>query len=209
MKTFLAIAGLVAFQVVSAQTVKLQDFNIITVGSEIRLDMVKGTENKLVYNGDETFEINYSNGGVAFDGEGSATLFYKSDIEALTVGSDAEVKADDLKSRALQLTVGSDSKVSINLNVQDLQVTAGSDSHVSLTGKANSMRATIGSDGKFSAEGLKAADVSINLGSDADGTMNATGIVNATVGSDASLKVYGKPKKVNEVKGSDSTIKVM
>lgn len=211
MKTIFAITALISLQFASAQkTVKLEDFKSITVGSEIKIDMVKGNENKLVFNGGEAFDVQYNNGGVAFEGEGSATLYFKNELESITIGSDAEVSGkDEIKGKHFNLTAGSDSEVALNLNVQELHVTAGSDSKVSLSGKAGSMRATVGSDGAYHTEELKVGDVTVNLGSDAEGTVYSNGIVNANVGSDGSLKVYGKPKKVNEIKGSDASIKVM
>lgn len=211
MKTILVMAALVSLQFAAAQkTMKLEDFKSITLASDIKLELVKSNENKVVYNGDENFDVKYNNGALAFEGEGNATLYYKNELESITVGSDAEISGkDEIKGNHFNLTAGSDSEVHLSLNVENLHVTAGSDSKVSLSGKAGSMSATIGSDGEYHSEDLKVGDASINLGSDAEGTMNASGIVNANVASDSSLTVYGKPKKINEIKGSDATIKVM
>ena len=170
--------------------------------------MVKSSENKVVFSDPETFEISYNDEDLTFEGgEGNATFYYKSEFARFTIGSDAEVTGkDEIKGKSLQLMAGSDSKVSLKFNVEELQVTAGSDSKIFLSGKTNKMSATIGSDCQFSAKDLSAEDVSINLGSDAQGTMRATGIVNAAVGSDASLAIHGNPKKVNEVKSDDAKI---
>ena len=211
MKTILVMAALVSLQFAAAQKMmKLEDFKSITLASDMKLELVKSNENKVVYNGGENFDVKYNNGSLAFEGEGNATLYYKNELESITIGSDAEISGkDEIKGKHFNLTAGSDSEVHLSLNVENLHVTAGSDSKVSLSGKAGSMSATVGSDGEYRSEDLKVGDANINLGSDAEGTMNASGVVNANVASDSSLTVYGKPKKVNEIKGSDATIKVM
>ncbi len=212
MRVFLAIAALVSFQFAAAQkTIELEPFKRITIGSDIKLDMVKSNQNKLVFNDEETFEVEYNNDdNLVLNGEGNATLYYKDDIESITLGSDATLKGkDEIKGKNFQLTAGSDSEVVLNVNVKELQVTAGSDSNVLINGKAKTMVATIGSDGEYNTEKLNVEDVTINMGSDAKGTITATGILTATVASDGSLKVYGKPKTVNEVKGGDAEVTIV
>ncbi len=211
MKVLLAFTALAAFNIAAAQkTIELKDFKSITVGSDIKLDIVKGTKNKIVISDDEDFEVENNNGNLSLKGDGNATLYYNNELESMTIGSDTEVNgSDEIKGKAFHLTAGSDSEIALNLNVQELQVTAGSDSEVSLTGKTKIMRATIGSDSRFSAQDLTAGNASINLGSDAEGSVNAKDTVEATVASDSSLKIYGNPKKVNEVKASDAQIVVV
>jgi opacity protein-like surface antigen len=211
MKTFLAIAALAACQLAAAQkTQEFKELKKITIGSDIQLDLVKGSENKLVVDNEDAFEVRYDAGSLVLNGDGHATLYYKAELESLTVGSDTKVKGtDELKGKTLQITAGTDSNITLDLNVQDLQITVGSDAQVSLTGKAGKMTATIGSDGKFNAEGLDTGDASVNLGSDAEGNINAKGTVNATVASDANLTIHGNPEKVNEVKGSDAEINIV
>lgn len=211
MKVIVIVAALAFSQFAAAQkTHSLDGLKRITIGSDIELTLVKGNESKVVVSDDEEFEVDYKNGGLALQGDGSATLYYKDDLESMVIGSDSEVKGtDEIKAKSFRLTAGSDSDIALNLNVQDLHVTAGSDSQITLSGKAGVLTATIGSDAQFSAEGLKAGDANINLGSDGEGIINAKGTVSATVASDASLTIHGNPAKVNESKGSDAEINIV
>lgn len=211
MKVIVVVAALAFSQFAAAQkTHNLDGLKRITIGSDIELTLVKANESKIVVSNDEEFEVDYKNGGLALQGDGNATLYYKDDLESMVIGSDSEVKGtDEIKSKSLRVTTGSDTQIALNLNVQDLHVTAGSDSQITLTGKAGVLTATIGSVAQFTAEGLKAGDATVNLGSDAQGSINAKGTVSATVASDASLTIHGNPVKVNESKGSDAEINIV
>jgi len=90
-----------------------------------------------------------------------------------------------------------------------LLTSAASDANVTLTGKAVEHDAAIASDAELKAEHLITENTNIVVSSDGAATITANGIVNATVSSDGSLKIYGKPKKVNEVKSADAEITVM
>lgn len=209
MKSFLAIAALVIFQFADAQkTIELEPFKRITIGSDIKLDLVKSNDDKLVFNSEETFEVEYNNDdNLVLNGEGNATLYYKNDIESITLGSDAILTCkDEINGKNLQLTAGADSKATLSVNLQELQITAGSDAKVVINGKAKRMSATIGSDADYNSEKLNVEDVTINIGSDGKGTITATGMLTTAVGSDGYLKVYGKPKKVSQIKDSNAKI---
>lgn len=210
MKTLLAIVALAACQFATAQkTQDLKGLKRITVGSDMTLKLVKGSEDKVVYEGEE-INVDFKDGSLQIDGDGSATVYYRSELESITAGSDAHVAGnDEITGKSFTLTAGSDSQVSLNLNVKELQVTAGSDSEVALKGKAGRVSATIGSDGEFHSEKLSSGDFNMNLGSDAQGIINAKGTVNAVVASDAQLTIHGSPKKVNETKSTDAEITVV
>jgi Putative auto-transporter adhesin, head GIN domain len=209
MKTFLAIAVLAACQFATAQkTQELKDLKRITVGSDMKLTLVKGTENKLVFEGnEEETDVDYKDGSLQINGGGNATVYYKNELESITAGSDAHVTgSDEIKGRSFTLTAGSDSEVQLNLNVKDLTVAAGSDASITLRGKADKTQVAAGSDAQFNGKGLSVADANVTLGSDAEGSITAKGTVNATVTSDAQLTIYGNPKKVNESKSGDAEI---
>ncbi|MEL1246047.1 DUF2807 domain-containing protein [Flavobacterium sp. DGU11] len=211
MKTLFAIAALAACQLTLAQkTQDLKDLKRITLGSDMTLNLVKGSENKIVYN-DEEIDVDFSNGSLQINGDGSVTVYYKNELESITAGSDAHVSgSDEINGKSFTLTAGSDSNIDLNLNVKDLTVAAGSDAQVTLSGKADKATVAAGSDAEFNGKELSVkGDADVTLGSDAEGRITAKGTVNAVVTSDAQLTIYGGPKKVNETKSGDAEIIVM
>lgn len=212
MKALYVCVALVAFQLASAQkTQELKDFKSVAVKGDIELKLVKSNENKVVYESEDEdgIEISQDNNDLALGGEGTVTLYYKNDLEAIAAGADTQVSGDDeIKGKSFNLAAAADSEIHLKLNVQSLKVAAASDAEVTLNGKTGELNVTIGSDAQLQAQDLKAENATVTIGSDGEAVIYATGIVNATVGSDAQLTIYGKPKKVNEVKGSDSEITI-
>ncbi len=209
MKTLFAIAAVAVCQLAAAQ--KTQDFKElkrIAVGGDLQVNMVKDSQNKLVFSDEsEMGEIRYENGTLHIEGDGTATLYYKDGLESLTVGSDVKLAAnDEIKAKTFTLNTGSDSQISINFNVADLRVTAGSDAQIKLRGSSANVKFTLGSDVQLDAQDLSSQDVTVTMASDAQVSITAKGMVNAVVGSDGHLTIYGNPKNVRETKGSDAKI---
>lgn len=213
MKTLLSIAALAAFNLATAQNITgLKDFNNLTVGADLNVTLVKSNVNKLVVSGDsKELQIQNEGGSLVLGGEaGAITVYYKSALENIVAGSDAVVTAtDEIKSLTLSVTAGSDAKVSLNVNVKNLSTAAGSDAKVTLSGSAGNHAAAYASDAKLNAKELATDDTDIVMSSDASGDISAKGNVNATVSSDASLHIYGNPKNVAQVVGSDARIVVV
>jgi Putative auto-transporter adhesin, head GIN domain len=214
MKTLLAIATMAAFNLAGAQnTTALKDFKTLTVGADLNITLVRANENKLVVSGNEENELQVSNEGgnlVLGGNSGAVTLYYKGVIENIVAGSDAVITAtDEMTGTTLTVTAGSDAKVDLKVNVQSLNTAAGSDAHVTLNGKAGKHTAAYASDAQLNAKELATDNTDIVMSSDASGYITAKNNVNATVSSDASLTIYGNPKNVKEVKGSDAEIVVV
>lgn len=93
--------------------------------------------------------------------------------------------------------------------MKNLNIAAGSDSQVSINGKTQVLVAAVASDGQFDVKELNTEDARIVLASDAQATITAKGIVDATVASDGQLTIYGNPKKVNKVEAADAQITVV
>ncbi|MFP9097524.1 GIN domain-containing protein [Flavobacterium sp. RHBU_24] len=213
MKTLLAFAALAAFNLASAQkTTVLNEFKELTVGADLHVTLVKSNENKLVAMYEEE-ELHVQNNGdnLVLDGEaGTITVYYNGALESIVAGSDAVITTtDEIKSATLTVTAGSDARVTLTVNVKNLNTAAGSDAQVTLSGKADNHAATYASDAQLNAKELTTHNTDIVMSSDASGDITVKGNVNATVSSDASLKIYGNPKKVNQVTGSDARVVVV
>lgn len=214
MKTLLAITALAAFNLAAAQkTTALNDFKRLTVGADLHVKLVKSNENKLVTEGAEEGELEIDNerGRLTINGDaGQITLYYKDAPESITAASDAEVYGnDEIKTAQLSITAASDAKVDLRVNVQRLSTTANSDAQVSLTGKASEHQVALSSDARLHGQDLLTENTNIVMSSDASADITANGNVKATVSSDGSLKIYGNPKHVDQVKGSDASIVVV
>lgn len=215
MKTTLVIAALAFINLAAAQkTRELKEFKTLTVGSDVHVTLIKSNQNKLVINrnSDDEPEIANEGNSLAIKGGDDAeiTVYFTADLENITAASDAKITCkDEIKTTSLTITVASDAEMEIKVNVKKLSTAANSDAIVTISGKAGEHTATYSSDAQLNAEKLLTDTTSIVMSSDASAEINAKDIVNATVSSDASLKIYGNPKKVNQVKGSDAEIVVI
>ncbi|MES2487876.1 MAG: DUF2807 domain-containing protein [Bacteroidota bacterium] len=212
MKTLFTLAVLALSPLCIAQkTVDLKDFKNVAAGSDTHVTLIKSNENKVVFIGDEEeMEVSNEGGNLTLGGEGTYTVYYKGTLEAIAAGSDSKVMSnDEIKGKDFSLAAGSDSEVELKINVTTLHTAASSDAQVTLTGKAKKHEAAISSDAKLDAEGLDTEDTDITVASDAEAVITAKGTVNAVANSDGELKIYGKPKKVNETKSGDGEITVV
>lgn len=214
MKTFLTITALAAISLATAQkTTQLKEFKSVTIGADLKVTLVKSTENKLVTNNyeDDELQVEVKNGTLILNGDANnITIYYKNALENIVAAADAQITGtDEIKTPSLSVTAASDAKVSLNINVKNLSTAANSDAVVTLTGTATDHHASFASDAVFKGQDLITENTSISLSSDASGVITARGSVNAVVSSDGSLKIYGNPKKVTETKGSDAHIEVV
>ena len=211
MKTLYVVAALAAGSLGFAQqTVSLENFKSVSIAPDMELTLVKSKENKLVIEGtdDQEIDIEQEKGNLTLKGEGRATLYYKGELENIAVGADGKVYSDDeITGASFSIAAGSDSKITLKLNVKKLHIAAGSDAQITLTGKAGDHNVTLASDAKLNAEELSTLNTSIVLASDAQATITTTGNLSATVGSDGELEIHGNPKNVKETKGSDAEIR--
>ena len=215
MKTFLAITALVTFQLAAGQkTIELKDFNSLSVGSDTKITMVKSSQNKLVINGSDDDDLSIVNEGGFLKLNGGEdleiTLYYKDGLESISADADAEVRGkDEIKAKELSITASADAKIELVLNVKKLNTTISSDAMVTLTGKAENHNAVVSSDADLKGEYLQTENTTILLSSDGTAAILVKGIVDANVSTDALLKVYGNPKKVNEITSTDGHIKIV
>lgn len=214
MKTLFAIAALATVSLAAAQkTTELKDFKSLTVGADLKVTLVKSSQNKIVAGnaGDDELEIKIEGGSLTLNGDArDVTVYYKDVLESITAASDAHITGtDEIKAASLSITAASDAVVSLKVNVKNLSTAANSDAVVTLSGTATDHQASFASDAVFNGQELVTENTSIALSSDASGVITARGNVKAVVSSDGSLKIYGNPKKVSETKGSDARIVVV
>lgn len=212
MKTLFTLAVLAAAQFASAQkTVELKEFKTLSVSGDVTLTLVKSSENKaVIHSGEDELQVQDGGNSLAINGDGTLTVYYTAAIESISAGADTNVSGkDEIKGKDFNLAAAADSRVTLNLNVKNLNVAAGADSQVHINGNAQVLIAAVASDGKFDVKDLAAEDVRIALASDAQATITAKGIVDATVASDGQLTIYGNPKKLNKVEANDAKITVV
>lgn len=215
MKTTLLFAAFAVVNLAAAQkTTQLKEFKSLTIGSDVHVTLVKSNQNKLVVEKvrDEEPKIDNEGNSLSIKGGENAkiTVYYTGALENITAASDAKIYCkDEIKVPSLTITAASDAVVELNVNLKKLSTAANSDAKITLTGKAEDHTATYASDAQLNARTLVTENTSIVMSADASAEISAKGIVNATVASDASLKIYGNPKKVNEVKSSDAVIEVV
>jgi hypothetical protein len=211
MKSLYVLTALAAFNFVSAQkTISLDNFKGIDIGEDMKVILVKSNENKLVTTneGEDEVKVSNHNGLLVLNGyDSEVTLYYKGILETIIVDEDATLSGnDEIKTKELKLVVGDDAVVDLNVNVQQLATVIKDDAVLTLNGKAANHSADVKDDAVLKGANLMTVNTTINLSADAVASITVSGMVSAVAGSDSSLKISGKPKKVNKSVGEDASV---
>jgi len=211
MKSLYLLTALASFNLVAAQkTISLEEFKGINIGEDMKVTLVKSTDNKLITtNGDDDeVKVSNENGILLLNGDDSeVTLYYKGNLETIIVGEDATLSGnDEIKTKELKLVIGDDAVVHLNVNVQKLITVAKDDAVLTLNGKATDHIADIKDDAVLKGTDLVTVNTTIKLSADAAAGITVTNTVNAVAGADSSLKISGNPKKVIKSVGDDASV---
>lgn len=88
MKTLFTLAILAAAQFASAQkTVELKEFKSLSISGDVRLTLVKGSENKaVIQSGEDELQVQDGGNSLAINGHGTLTVYYTDALENILQG---------------------------------------------------------------------------------------------------------------------------
>lgn len=194
------------------------DFNKVTSFDQIEVLLIPSDENKVVLDGSgsEDVEIVNKNGELKIrmrlskmlSGDNiSATVYYKN-IDAVEANEGSRISSEaTFKSITFDIIAKEGSQIKIKINVDRLTVRVANGSTISISGTAKNQDVLINSGGIYEAERLKTSQTIITANAGGDADVYATDLVDAKVRAGGDIRIYGKPKQINQKIVAGGTIK--
>jgi hypothetical protein len=198
---------------------KVGDFAKVTAFDKIDVNLIAGSENKVVLTGVNSNEVEIVNNNgelkirmpfikMLTGYSVSATVYYQN-LQAVEANEGSRITSKDSIS-ALNFDIickeGSDIKLS-NLQAELLKIRVSQGSIVTIIGAVKNQDILSNSGGKYDGQDCKTQQtfVTVNAGGIAD--VNASDLVDAKTRAGGEITIYGKPKQIIEKSVAGGTIK--
>ena len=194
------------------------DFNKITAFDQIDVILIQSNENKVVLNGSGSNEVELvnKNGELKIrmpftkllSGDNiSATVYFKK-IDAVEANEGSHIASDDVfKTTSFDIKAKEGAQVKLKLNVARLTARVGNGSTVTVSGTAKNQDVLVNSGGIYEAERLETNQTIITANAGGDADVYATDLVDAKVRAGGDIRIFGKPKQINQKIIAGGTIK--
>lgn len=194
------------------------DFNKVTSFDQIEVLLIPSDENKVVIDGSgsEDVEIVNKNGELKIrmrltkmlSGDNiSATVYYKN-IDAIEANEGSRISSEaTFEATTFDIKAKEGSQIKIKINVDRLTARIGNGSTVTVSGTAANQDVLINSGGIYEAEKLETNQTIITANAGGDADVYATDLVDAKVRAGGDIRIFGKPKQINQKIIAGGTIK--
>lgn len=210
---------LLVSSVAFSQTEKsVGDFNKVTSFDQIEVLLVPSDENKVVLDGSgsEDVEVVNKNGELKIrmrltkmlSGDNiSATVYYKN-IDAVEANEGSRISSEaTFDATTFDIIAKEGSQIKIKVNVDRLTARVANGSTISISGTADNQDVLVNSGGIYEAERLKTSQTVITSNAGGDADVYATDLVDAKVRAGGDIRIFGKPKQINQKIVAGGTIK--
>jgi hypothetical protein len=194
------------------------DFNKVTSFDQIEVLLIPSDENKVVLNGSGSEDVEIVNKNAELkirmrltkmlSGDNiSVTVYYKK-IDAVEANEGSRISSEaTFKSTSFDIIAKEGSQIKIKINVDRLTVRVANGSTISISGTTKNQDVLIYSGGIYEAERLKTSQTIITTNAGGDADVYATDLVDAKVRAGGDIRIFGKPKQVNQKIIAGGTIK--
>jgi len=197
---------------------KVGDFNKVTAFDQIDVNLIASSENKVILTGANSQEVELvnKNGELkirmpltkTMQGDDvSATVYYKK-LDAVEANEGSRISSKDEIS-AINFDIickeGSEIKLT-NLQADRLAVRVTQGSIVTIQGTVKNQDILSNSGGKYDGQDCKTQQTVVTVNAGGMAHVYATDLVDAKTRAGGEIKIYGKPKQINEKKIAGGTI---
>lgn len=194
------------------------DFNKVTSFDKIDVILIASDENKVVVDGSgsDDVEIVNKNGELKIrmrltkmlSGDNvSATVYYKN-IDAVEANEGSRIASDEtFEATTFDIIAKEGSEIKIKIDVDRLTIRTANGSTVTISGKAKNQEVIVNSGGIYEAEKLLTNQTVITANAGGDADIYATDLVDAKVRAGGDIRIFGKPKQINQKIVAGGTIK--
>ncbi|WP_298397509.1 head GIN domain-containing protein [Flavobacterium sp.] len=194
------------------------DFNKVTSFDKIEVLLIPSSENKVVLDGSgsEDVEIVNKNGELKIrmrltkmlSGDNiSATVYFKK-IDAIEANEGSRISSDaTFKATTFDIIAKEGAQIKLKIDVNKLTARVANGSTITLFGISQNQDVIVNSGGIYEAEKLETKQTVITANAGGNAEVFATDLVDAKVRAGGDIRIFGKPKQINQKIVAGGTIK--
>lgn len=189
---------------------RLGDFTKVTTFDQIDLQLIKGTENKIIIKGSgaNDVEVINKNGELKIrmpfskllQGDNiSATLYY-TNLKALEANEGSRIaSSESIISHGFEIILKEGAQMKLNsVEFSDLNVRLGNGSILEISGTARVTDVLVNSGAKYEAKNLTTLNTTITANAGGEAKVNVLDYIDAKVRAGGNILIYGSPKEINQ-----------
>ena len=218
MKKIAFIVALCSAMAFAQTEKKVGDFNKVTSFDKIDVTLIASNENKVILNGSNSQEVELvnKNGELKIrmpftkilQGDAISVTVYFKKIDAVEANEGSRIATkDEIKAINFDIICKEGSEVKLpNLQASRLQVKVSHGSIVTVLGTVRNQDILSNSGGKYDGQDCITEQTVVTVNAGGIAHVYATELVDAKTRAGGEIKIYGKPKQINEKKIAGGTI---
>ncbi|MCQ0112826.1 head GIN domain-containing protein [Zhouia amylolytica] len=191
---------------------ELGEFSEIKAFDGISVNLVKSDENKAIVTGDDVHKVVFVNNGgklkirmeidKVFSGfETFVEVHYKGRIETVDVNENAFVTSKHLiKQETLELKAQEGGEIDLKLEVLRLNVKSITGGIIEASGTAKNQVVRINTGGQYEGDRLQTEQTDVDVNAGGTAYVKASELVEAKVRAGGTIRIFGKPKVIDQQK---------
>ena len=217
--TFLTFIACSIFLISNAQTEKkVGDFTKVSSFDKIDVQLIPSNENKVILQGKDADQVELVNkngelkirmpfGKLLKGDDISATVYYKK-LDAVEANEGSRIASkEEIKAINFDIICKEGSEIKLlNLQASRLQVRTSAGSIVTIKGSVKNQDILSNSGGKYDGQDCVTEQTVVTVNAGGIAHVNATDLVDAKTRAGGEIRIYGKPKQINEKKIAGGTI---
>jgi len=206
---FMAIMTMSAQEKISKN---IGDFSDLKVFDGISVNLIKSDENKAVISGEDADKVAIvNNNGTLkirmeinkiFSGHKTfVEVYYKRPIDVIDANENAFISSSEpIKQVDIELKTQEGGEIDVTLEVQKLSVKAVTGGQIETKGTAVNQEISINTGGQYEGDALKTQQTTVSVNAGGTAYVNASEYVDAKVKAGGTVRIYGKPKVIDQQK---------
>jgi hypothetical protein len=197
---------------------KVGDFTKVSSFDKIDVQLIPSNENKVILQGKDADQVELVNkngelkirmpfGKLLKGDDISATVYYKK-LDAVEANEGSRIASkEEIKAINFDIICKEGSEIKLlNLQASRLQVRTSAGSIVTIKGSVKNQDILSNSGGKYDGQDCVTEQTVVTVNAGGIAHVNATDLVDAKTRAGGEIKIYGKPKQINEKKIAGGTI---
>ena len=197
---------------------KVGDFTKVSSFDKIDVQLIPSNENKVILQGKDADQVELVNkngelkirmpfGKLLKGDDISATVYYKK-LDAVEANEGSRIASkEEIKAINFDIICKEGSEIKLlNLQASRLQVRTSAGSIVTIKGSVKNQDILSNSGGKYDGQDCITEQTVVTVNAGGIAHVNATDLVDAKTRAGGEIRIYGKPKQINEKKIAGGTI---
>lgn len=193
----------------SQTTIELENFDKLKVFDQLNVTLISSEENKVIITGKNQSKVEVVNkNGVLkirmtitkiLSGADTKVVLHFKNIQSIDANEGSIVSGSDIfKQTAMELSAQEGAMIDVELDVDTTTAKLYSGGIINLLGKATIQKAIINSGGMLNAKNLETSQTTVSVSAGGSAEVNANTLVNAKVKAGGAIRIFGKPKQINQ-----------